>query len=294
MQSVALIMVTKEHPIKIRRTRFSISEEIPGHYVRDNIFSTHFVNSLHIIFPVGEDFFVKSAKRLLPLITDPELKQQVLGFIGQEATHSREHNKFWEVLRKQGYNIDRYERFTRWFANNVAEALYFKVLPKKKAEILSLAITASLEHYTAMLGEVVFEHESNWDMLPEDMKILLKWHAAEELEHKAVAFDMLNAIDDSHQIKVMAMMLATTILFSYIGIGVVDFTLQDKEKNWKKMPADLVDFMRTIGHPSFKKFVSQWQLFFRRDFHPNDIDNLHYAEAFFATNREKFEEMKRG
>lgn len=294
MQSVALIMVTKEHPIKIRRTRFSISEEIPGHYIRDNIFSTHFVNSLHIIFPVGEDFFVKSAKRLLPLITDPELKQQVLGFIGQEATHSREHNKFWEVLRKQGYNIDRYERFTRWFANDVAEALYFKVLPKKKAEILSLAITASLEHYTAMLGEVVFEHESNWDMLPEDMKTLLKWHAAEELEHKAVAFDMLNAIDDSHQIKVMAMILATTILFSYIGIGVIDFTLQDKEKNWKKMPADLVDFIRTIGHPSFRKFVSQWQLFFRKDFHPNDMDNIHYAAAFFASHQAWFEEMKRG
>ena len=289
---VDLDMAKVAHAIPVRRTRFRVPADIPAHYVRDNIFSTHFVNSLHIIFPVGEDFFVKSAKKVLPRIADPVLRQQAAGFIGQEATHSREHNKFWDVLRQQGLNIDRYERFTRWFANDVAEAAYSRVLPMEKSETLSLAITAALEHYTAMLGEVVFEHESNWDMLPEEMQNLLKWHAAEELEHKAVAYDMLNAIDDSQTIKGMAMTLATVILCAYIGIGMTDFFIQDKNKNWKKIPSDLVDYVRTIGHPTFRKLVKQWGLFFKKDFHPNDIDNLHYAEAFFAAKKEWFEEMK--
>jgi len=277
--------------IKVRRVRFNVRQSTPLHYLRDNIFSTHFVNSLHIIFPVGEDFFVKSAKRILSRIKDEQLLQQAQAFIGQEAVHSREHNKFWQVLRDQGFSIDRYAEIVRKISVDVLERGYTKILGNEKAEVLSLAITAALEHYTAMLGEVVFEQESNWEQLPEEMRLLLEWHAAEELEHKAVAFDMFTAVDDNYLTRSLAMLIATTLLFSYSAAGMGMFIVQDKEKNWKKMPADALDFLRTIGHPSFQKFVRQWSLFFRKDFHPGQIDNYHYAEEFFAKNKRYFEEM---
>lgn len=60
--------------MKIRKTKFNF-DNTPNHYLRGNLFSTHFVNSLHIIFPVGEHFFIKSVKPFMANIKEEQLKK---------------------------------------------------------------------------------------------------------------------------------------------------------------------------------------------------------------------------
>ena len=91
--------------MKIRKTKFNF-DNTPNHYLRGNLFSTHFVNSLHIIFPVGEHFFIKSVKPFMANIKEEQLKKDVSNFIGQEATHAFQHEKFWKILQNQGFDIE--------------------------------------------------------------------------------------------------------------------------------------------------------------------------------------------
>jgi predicted metal-dependent hydrolase len=120
------------------------------------------------------------------------------------------------------------------------------------------------------------------------MKHLLYWHAAEEIEHKSVAFNVLQHLDCSYILRATGMLIATTLLWSFTAAGMGMFIWQDKHKNISKMPADALDFLKTIGHPAFKKFVQQWYKFFDRDFHPDQIDNRSYAERYFTAEAERY------
>jgi predicted metal-dependent hydrolase len=80
------------------------------------------------------------------------------------------------------------------------------------------------------------------------------------------------------------MLLATNLLFGYSLMGITYFIINDSKINHKRIPVDFIDFVKTIASPSFKKFASQWVLFFKNDFHPSQIDNMHFAENYFKEN----------
>jgi predicted metal-dependent hydrolase len=274
--------------MKVRRVKFDFKSGMPVHYLRENLFSTHFVNSLHVIFPEGERFFIRSLQKVVPGISDNDLLQQIRDFSGQEGAHAHQHMLFWKVLSQQGFSIDAYARFYRKFCYNGVEQLIYKIYGEEYGAKVCVAVTAALEHYTSMLAEVVFEYQDNWTELPEEMKHLLYWHAAEEIEHKSVAYNVLKHLDNSYILRATGMFIATTLLWGFAMAGMGMFIWQDKEKNILKMPADAWDFAKTIGHPAFRKFVQQWYKFFDKDFHPDQIDNWAYAESYFAAQAERY------
>ena len=147
----------------------------------------------------------------------------------------------------------------------------------------SLSVTTALEHYTAILANGLF-HEpfaTNKNIAPQMLE-LLHWHASEEIEHKAVCFDVLKEVDDSYVLRVSGMAMATVLLFSYLGIGQVYFISQDKDKSIVKMPFEVYFLFKTIVFGEIGKGLSKHLLdYFRKDFHPNDIDDRYLVEKFF-------------
>src|SRR5580765_8876060 len=133
-----------ERKIPTRRISFDESlQEIPKHFAVDgDLILSHLAASLSAVFPDGEDFFVRSVRNFRDEITDPELKRQVAGFIGQEAVHGREHRAFNDRLDQLGYPVKRFERLTE-----KGLAIRERLLSQKS----NLAATAALEHYTATL-----------------------------------------------------------------------------------------------------------------------------------------------
>ena len=121
-----------------------IRSGLDRHYVDGDLVMSHVVAVLSATFPPGEDFFVRSVRNFSDEITDPELKQQVAGFIGQEVTHGREHRELNRRLQEMGYPTHRVARFVK---GSLADAE--KRVPAK----LRLAYTAALEHYTATIAE---------------------------------------------------------------------------------------------------------------------------------------------
>ena len=185
-----------------RRISFDDFATVPRHFAADgDLVASHVIAALSAVFPDGEDFFVRAVRRFRDDITDPELKQQVNAFIGQEAIHGREHRAFNDHLDALGYPTKRFERMVR-FGLSVRE----RILPP----IHSLAATAALEHYTATLAELLLSDEQVRAHFGDERVLhLFLWHALEESEHKAVAFDVYKAVGGSERIRTITMNVMT-------------------------------------------------------------------------------------
>ena len=154
MHNAATVAQTSDPERKVPTRRMSFEEsmrDLPRHFAADgDLISGHVIMALSSVFPDGEDYFVRSVRHYRDQITDPALKRQVAGFIGQEAVHGREHRVFNDRLAALGYPTKRYERFTK-------AGLRFRerILPP----VSNLAATAALEHFTATLAELVLTSE---------------------------------------------------------------------------------------------------------------------------------------
>src|SRR5689334_2819962 len=128
--------------VPTRRISFDESlRDLPRHFAGDDdLIASHVTAGLSAVFPDGEDFFVRSVRHFRDQITDPELKRQVAGFIGQEAMHGREHRDLNDRLDELGYPTKRIERFTKW-----GLATRERLLSGHD----NLAATSALEHFTA-------------------------------------------------------------------------------------------------------------------------------------------------
>ncbi len=188
-----------ERMVPTRRISFEESlADLPRHFANDgDLVSSHVAAALSAVFPDGEDFFVASVRHYRDKISDPDLKRQVNGFIGQEAMHGREHRVFNERLAELGYPTKKVERLTRFGLR-----LRTKYTPAKA----NLAATAALEHFTATLAELVLTSEETRGMFGHDgVRNLFTWHTLEESEHKAVAFDVYKAVGGGERLRVWTM-----------------------------------------------------------------------------------------
>ena len=88
----------------VRKPEFNF-DNLETHYLNNNPVATHFVNSLHMIFPDGEKYFIRSLKAFSDKISDPELQERVRAFIHQEAQHMNAHKKIWDKLKELTYNL---------------------------------------------------------------------------------------------------------------------------------------------------------------------------------------------
>lgn len=77
--------------LKARNVSFEW-EKTPLHWIPGDPFTGHTINVLHLLLPAGERWFVHVYKQVLPHITDDRLREDVIGFIGQEAMHSAAHD----------------------------------------------------------------------------------------------------------------------------------------------------------------------------------------------------------
>lgn len=195
--------------IRIRKMGFSF-EGVSRAWFGGNRFLTHSANALNLVFPEGERFFVRSVKHYLPQITDPALRARVRGFFGQEGSHGREHERVIEMLEAQGYEV------RRWLAWQ--ERLAYGKLERFSPPALRLAVTSALEHLTAAMAEVGLGHGLLDDAEP-PMRNLLRWHAAEEIEHRSVAFDVLAQVDGRYWVRALGMGLAISLLLMFWRSG---------------------------------------------------------------------------
>ena len=262
-----------QRTVPTRRVSFDESlAGLPKHFAGDgDLIGSHLMACLSAVFPDGEDFFVRSVRNLRNKVADPELKRQVAGFIGQEAVHGREHRAFNARLAELGYPTREIEFFIR---NSLA--LRERFLP----DVSNLAATAALEHFTATFAEVLLTSEEAREMCGEPaVRDLFVWHALEESEHKAVAFDVYKAVGGSERLRTFTMNALTIGFLGSMAFSVTTSLLRDRafyrpralRSSWKRFRGSA--FVRPeVWH--------QLRDYNRRDFHPDDRDTSALVERW--------------
>jgi uncharacterized protein len=266
--------------VPTRRMSFDESlQQVPRHFAADgDLVQSHVAAALSSVFPDGEDYFVRSVRHFRDQITDPELKRQVAGFIGQEAMHGREHRVFNERLQELGFHTKVAERLTKR-----GLAIRTKIATPKS----NLAATAALEHFTATLAELVLTNDEVRDMFGDEaVKNLFLWHALEESEHKAVAFDVYKAVGGSERTRVWTMnFLRYGFVLGMVVQVVISLALDRATYRRGNLRKSLRRFFKS---PVVSKDLwRQLKDYNRPDFHPDDRDTdalvAKYREELFGT-----------
>jgi hypothetical protein len=223
--------------VKPRRTSFVFPQDIPKHWLGGSATRTHALNSLNLFFPAFERMILRMVRdHVVPRLSDPHLQEQARGFMGQEATHSRAHALFLENLHAQGYDTRGYEAFASWFFEHLFE--------KKLGTRLSLSLTAGFEHYTDLLVQLVLQGDF-MDGCEPHMRELFAWHAAEEIEHNAVAYEMLRTIDDGYLLRMAGNVLAVSVLLGFMLSGMALLLHQDGKLFGRETARELVELWLT-------------------------------------------------
>ena len=274
-------------PIRPRKMNFPFGTEVPRLWFANSPLLTHLINGLNLLFPEGERFFIRSVKPYRKSIRDPELRRQVDGFIAQEVRHGIEHERFFATLEEQGLRIG---PFMEFFVE------HFKVLPDDAFEEtfdeeVQLAVTVALEHFTAMMGDLALATDVLDDAHPA-VRDLLMWHAAEEIEHKAVAFDVLQEVNPDYGLRMKGLLLATVGLFGwwYAATSMLlreERRLSTDERTAMKRARDAAVALRDAWEALVRRGLAFRLLraffsYMRPGFHPTDHDNLHLAEEWLA------------
>jgi uncharacterized protein len=262
---------TGSRRVPTRRVSFEDGlAELPRHFAADgDLILSHLFASLSSVFPDGEDFFVRSVRRFRDRIDDPELQRQVAGFIGQESIHGREHRALNDRLAQLGYPTKQAERLTRF-----GLATRERIMTDRS----NLAVTAALEHFTATLAELALTDDVARTLPGEPVvRDLLLWHALEESEHKAVAFDVYRAVGGSERTRVFTMKGIRMGFIVGMTLQVIVSLLGDRDTY---RPRTLRRSWRSFKRsPMMRREVwDQLRDYDRADFHPDDRDTTELVE----------------
>lgn len=255
--------------IKPQRMGFEFGDKVPRYWAANSYTLSHTMNALSLLFPQGEQFFVDSVRHFRDQISDPELEKEIRGFIGQEAMHSLEHVAMNQHVRDQGIPLEALEKSLKVILD------FARKLPERH----QLAITCGLEHLTAVMADMLLARDDLRDDMDESMRPLWVWHAIEETEHKAVAFEVFQGVGGTYAERAFYLAFSSAML----GIVTTAFTghmmLNDRENFSLKDSAK--GLWRMWGkNGTFSSLIPTWLDYFRPDFHPWQHDNSDLIARF--------------
>lgn len=239
--------------VRARKINFKFTLDIPRLWLNNRLVLTHFFNGGNLYLPAFESFMVRIMQNQLKYIQDSNLKQQIRGFIAQETSHGQTHHKYNQVLRLQGYRFERYLKF--------ADFVFASVLEKKLGAKISLASIAGFEHFTALLTDLALNQNIFENATP-IMKDLWEWHAAEEVEHEYLAFQLLQAVDNSYWLRILGLFIGGIILIGFTFSGMLVLASQEREFISRQTLGDLYKLLFTenkLVPKSFSIFLKYFE-----------------------------------
>ena len=252
--------------IKVRDQRFG-RERKPGRWwLAGDPVATAWHNALSATFPRGETMFIEAVKAFREG-APPKLEAEIRAFVKQEINHTREHVVFNKAAVAAGYDLDKIDARIEQIMGEI----------KKRPQIINLAATIALEHYTAMMAHEFLANPKHFAGAEPDTAAMWRWHAMEEIEHKGVAFDTyLHATRDwtrwrRWRLKSVMMLVITVNFIKNRWIDTLALLAQDGLTGWK-IKAKLAWYL--FGTPGvLRKIVPAWFAYFMPGFHPWNHDD---------------------
>ncbi len=259
--------------ITVRKPSFDF-EASPKYYFNGNPLISYLLTALSLTFPIGERFFVHSVRSVRDKVSDETLQKDVSAFIGQEAMHSHAHEGFNKFVEELGLDV-------QWILDEEYKATEF--VKSKFSAKQQLAITCALEHFTAIIAQYLLEHPDFHQQLHPQVAKLWMWHALEETEHKAVAFDVYQTVFADQKIRKRVMRIVTCTFTSRISYLTFKLLMSDPvgRKQWRNHLAAFKQLKEMIN-----ALIPVYLDYYDTQFHPNQHDSskiaLQWREKLFG------------
>lgn len=274
-----------------RKVQFDWSH-MDSHIIPGDPVTSHCINVLHLMFPAGENWFCKVFAEALPYLEDnPKLKADAIGFMRQEAMHSRSHQAVVDHYQSLGIDAQaaskKFEQLI--MTGGGPDKIFGLIKPwNDKARhwwlCRRLAAIACVEHFTCIMGVWALEQKTLDAVADPVMMDLLKWHCAEEVEHRNVAFDIfMHVSGNNHRMRYMTMPLAMFALYRMMKEGAMFLMKQDPVIVGK------VNFYRAWEDgaerglvPSMKMLMKSTKRWFSKKYDPQTEAETKLALDYFA------------
>lgn len=167
-------------------------------------------NAVSLMMPHVEPYVVRSVRGVLDDL-DPELATEARAYAAQESAHHAQHRRF------NHHVVARYP-----VLEHLDRALHrtFGFIESRGGTQFHLAYAAGAETIAYAIARWVADHRRTLlDGASGPAAELFIWHLAEEVEHKAVAYDVFQALGGNRRRFLMGMLasLATLATFTLLG-----------------------------------------------------------------------------
>ncbi|ASU39503.1 metal-dependent hydrolase [Herbaspirillum sp. meg3] len=271
-------MTNSRTDMLVRKLDVDLKNGFPRHWHGGDAFRSMYYNALSMSFPAGEQFFIDAVRAGSAILTEePDrepLRELIRQFIGQEASHRHLHHVYNTRLEEDGM----VNHWQHWARRRI------EWTKKKKLHPLNLlAVTIAYEHFTAVFADITLRHPDLFDAAEQNMQTLWRWHASEEIEHKAVAFDLYRALGGGYARR--------QLWYVYVVLMfVLEAALQTASNLWRTGSLFKPSTWWSAATFLFGRKGSVWCMslplmqYFRPGFHPDDDDNRHLAAQWLKTN----------
>jgi uncharacterized protein len=264
------------------KLQFGLDGTIPRYWLGGDPFKTRFCDSMSTFFPAGERFFISCVRDFRDQVTDPSLQEEIRDFIRQEGQHGMIHNQFNEQLKAQGIDVDRLE--------GIARRTFFGIMRKYMSKEHTLASTAASEHLTSIMAKIFFERKEVMGRADPRMYALYAWHCMEEMEHRNVAFDVMQKAAKVSYLRRAYTLLEATIafnlhmlFFTHIMLKSDGFSVSQRLKMFGKG----LWWIYGVGG-LFSGGIKAYLHYYKPGFHPRDENEMRCYDLWLETfNRTK-------
>lgn len=273
--------------IKARDVRFDLSNT-PLHWIPGEPIASHAISTFNYMLPVGERYFCQIYQRLLPFVHEETLREQMLGFIGQEGIHAKTHD---DVLRNflavHGItNAERFADLAEW-----VEDRFYPLLDQLSDDALvqvlkpQIALIAVIEQLTAFMGSWLLNCDLDRRGADPAMLDLFRWHGAEEVEHRFVAHDVVEYFEVNRWLQVG---LTVFVGVNYLPVSLlVSKYLVDADPSLPKMSLPRILWEgRAAGRrgvlPDWLAIIKEIPLIARKGYSPELAGRTAQAVAYLA------------
>jgi uncharacterized protein len=242
-----------EPPITVRRFK----DSTPTHPICWNhtIDKSFLFEAMGALTPLFEHLVLSSVMVHRQQISDPLLQQRLRLFIAQENQHRRaylhQQQKASQPLRNIHYQHLRIMHF----------------LSKGSSKNFRLSMSVATEHWTAILAHTLLHHSQDYFHNTAHPKAQLWiWHAIEEIEHKAVAFDLQKALNIGYLSRCSAMLLVTVLFGFFYWHHVFSLHRNTTSSSFSSLTKLLLHWIGRKG--LLTRSLPRFLAFFSPSFHP--------------------------
>ncbi|MFZ5637300.1 MAG: metal-dependent hydrolase [Pseudomonadota bacterium] len=252
-----------------RRFSAPLSADIPRDWLPGASALAAMLDTYTVLVPANEAFYMRTINACLPKLADPALREAAQAFIHQEAEHGVAHKRYWRNLERQGYRFRGFERAVDRYCFRMLE----RILPLP----VRLSMVSCVEHINAFMAHEFLAQGILAEAHPE-VRALMEWHFAEEIEHKHVSFDVLGAVSPSYGMRLLGLAVTAPFFYSVMSFGMLRFLAQGRRlsqgSTWASLSRHLFG-----GHGMLLRTLKHLLAYARPGFHPEQLDDAALAQA---------------